>query len=311
MQIVGYSGAAWGYNFDWQSRNFFAPKGTPTIIPTAFAARAFVEAAREFHDGEYLSIARSACDFIVNDLPSKQPSSDQLCFSYTPQSDTQIFNASLMGAEVLASVGGLTGEGDLLALAEMAARYAIRQQRSDGSWTYGTDRKQDWVDNFHTAFVLFSLKTIIDACSLGAEFKQSLQRGYEYWTKNFFLADGWPKYYDGEIYPADAHAAASAIVTFLELAELDPNSVSLAEDVARWTINNLQDPQGFFYYQKRRFYTVKKPYMRWSQAWMLYALARLCENQRNTIHRFRRLRRFNLVPCDSPAVLKEICVICG
>jgi hypothetical protein len=85
-----------------------------------------------------------------------------------------------MAAEVLASVGGLTGEVDLLALAEMAARYVIRQQRTDGSWTYGADRKQGWIDNFHTAFVLFSLKTIIDACSLGAEFKQSLQRGYEY-----------------------------------------------------------------------------------------------------------------------------------
>src|ERR1043165_4727678 len=27
---------AFGYNFDWQSRAFFAPKGTPTIVPTAF-----------------------------------------------------------------------------------------------------------------------------------------------------------------------------------------------------------------------------------------------------------------------------------
>ena len=92
MQIVGYSGAAWGYNFDWQSRNFFAPKGTPTVVPTAFAVRAFVEAAREFHDGEYLSIARSACDFIVNDLPRSQILSDQVCFSYSPQSDTQMIS---------------------------------------------------------------------------------------------------------------------------------------------------------------------------------------------------------------------------
>jgi hypothetical protein len=224
-----------------------------------------------------LSIARSACDFIVNDIPCSQLSSDQICFSYSPQSNTQIFNASLLGAEVLAGVGTLTGEADLLALAEKAARHVIRQQRDDGAWIYGTDRKQVWVDNFHTAFVLFSLKRIIDACSLGTEFRQSLQRGYEYWKKNFFLADGWPKYYDDDPYPADAHAGASAIVTFLELREFDPDSVSLAEDIARWTIENLQDEQGFFYYQKRRFYTVKKPYMRWSQAWMLYGLARLCE----------------------------------
>ena len=277
MQVEGYSGTAWGYNFDWQSRNFFAPKGTPTIVPTAFAARALVEAAREFQDEQYLSTARSVCEFIINDLPRTNVTSDQVCFSYSPQSDTQIFNASLLAAEVLADVGSITGEETLLTLAEKAARYVVNHQREDGSWTYGTNRKQDWVDNFHTAFVLFSLKRIIDACSLGTEFTQSLERGYQYWKDNFFLDGGWPKYYNDDPYPADAHAGASAIVTFLELSHLDSNANELAEGVARWTVTNLQDDQGFFYYQKRRFYTVKKPYMRWSQAWMLYALARLLE----------------------------------
>src|SRR5437868_6117637 len=39
MSLKGFSGACWGYNFDWQSRSFFAPKGAPTVVPTAFAAR--------------------------------------------------------------------------------------------------------------------------------------------------------------------------------------------------------------------------------------------------------------------------------
>jgi hypothetical protein len=51
----------------------------------------------------------------------------------------------------------------------------------------------------------------------------------------------------------------------------------MARRVASWTIKNLRDKRGFFYYQRRRFYTVRKPYMRWTQAWMLYALARLVE----------------------------------
>jgi hypothetical protein len=112
---------------------------------------------------------------------------------------------------------------------------------------------------------------------LRAQFQPALERGYQYWKKSFFLADGWPKYYDDDPYPADAHAGASAIVTFLELGDLDPESTKLAESVARWTIANLRAKQGFFYYQKRKFYIVKKPYMRWSQAWMLYGLARLLE----------------------------------
>jgi hypothetical protein len=271
MKVDGYSGACWGYNFDWQSRNFFAPRGTPTIVPTAFAARALIEAEQD------LQQARSVCEFIVNDLPRTVDTETEVCFSYAPNTNTRIFNASLLAAEVLASVGHQTAEQQLIDLADRAARYVVNNQQPDGSWLYGTDPKQSWIDNFHTAYVLFSLKRITDISTRKNEFQPALERGYQYWKNTFFLADGWPKYYDHELYPADAHAAASAIVTFLECRALDDDALALAQKVATWTIQNLRDRRGFFYYQRRRFYTVRKPYMRWTQAWMLYALSRLLE----------------------------------
>jgi len=281
MKAEGFSGAAWGYNFDWQSRNFFAPRGTPTIVPTAFAARAFIEAARAFNDDEYRNIARSACDFILNDLPRTVETDTELCFSYAPNTDTRIFNASLLAAEVFAEVGRLINDEALCREAERAARYVINQQQPDGSWTYGTDPNQSWIDNFHTAYILFSLKRIVAACSFGADFQQALEHGFSYWKRTFFLADGWPKYYHDDPYPVDAHAAASAIVTLVECRDLDETSSTMAHQIASWTIKNLRDKRGFFYYQRRRFYTVRKPYMRWTQAWMLYALARLLEDVPN------------------------------
>jgi len=280
MKLNGYSGACWGYNFDWQSRNFFAPRDTPTIVPTAFAARALIEAGQDFHDLQ--DTTRSVCHFILRDLPRTVDNPKELCFGYAPNSDTRIFNASLLAAEVLASVGKLTGERELSEVAERATRYVVNNQRPDGSWFYGTGAKQSWIDNFHTAYILFSLKRIIDVSSFGPEFQPALNRGYEFWKNNFFLAEGWPKYYHDDPYPADAHAAASAIVTFLECRELDNDALTLAQNVAAWTIQNLRDRRGFFYYQRRRFYTVRKPYMRWTQAWMLYALARLLEEQELT-----------------------------
>jgi hypothetical protein len=153
----------------------------------------------------------------------------------------------------------------------------VNNQRADGSWTYGAESKQSWIDNFHTAYVLFSLKQIIPAVPGGVEFQPALERGYAYWKHNFFLAEGWPKYYHDDPYPADAHAAASAIVTLLECRALDSSASKLAQKVALWTIQELRDKRGFFYYQRRRFFTVRKPFMRWTQAWMLYALARLLE----------------------------------
>ena len=278
LKVSGYSGAAWGYNFDWQSRNFFAPKGTPMIVPTAFAARALTEAFEAFHDDRYLRVARSTCEFIRKDLNRTGESDAEVCFSYSPLDHTQIFNASLFAAETLARVSSITGEPELCELAVHAARFVAGKQQPDGSWAYGTGSKQAWVDNFHTAYVLRSLSAIMQ-CSPASreEFRPALLSGFRFWRESFFLADGWPKYYHDTLYPADAHAAATAIVTLVELQELDPAALSLAEKIAAWTIHNLRDRTGFFYYQRRRFHTVHTPFMRWTQSWMLYALARLLE----------------------------------
>jgi len=281
MQLSGWSGAAWSYNFDWQSRNFFAPRGTPTIVPTAFAARACIEASQALNDETYLKTARSACDFILHDLNRSIETDAEVCFAYSPNSQTRIYNASLLAAETLASVGALTGEKELCKWASRAARYLVHQQRENGSWAYGAEKSQAWVDNFHTGFLLISLARIIELCD-GAQpegFRQALVRGYEYWRTRFFLADGWPKYYDDRLYPADAHAAATAIVTLSELRKLDTDALALAERIALWSIRNLRDRRGFFYYQRRRFLTVHTPFMRWTEAWMLYALGRLLEEE--------------------------------
>jgi hypothetical protein len=278
MRIEAYSGAAWGYNFDWQSRNFFAPHGLPMIVPTAFAARAMIEAYQVFNDKEYLEAARSSCDFILKDLRRTVESDEEVCFSYSPLDNTRIFNASLFAAEILATVGVLTGETEFCDLAIRAGHYVIRRQGKDGSWQYGADHGQQWIDNFHTAYVLLSLSRIMKSCGgAGDDFHLSLRRGYSFWRERFFLADGWPKYYHDSLYPADAHSAATAIVALVNLQDLDREALPLARKIGAWTLRNLRDRQGFFYYQRRRFYTVHTPFMRWTQGWMLYALERLLE----------------------------------
>lgn len=298
------SGAtAWGYNFDWQGRSFYAPRGTPTIVPTAFAARALVEASDVFGmkraspgvseedglasfseaRGLYLDAARSACDFILRDLNRSAEAADEICFSYTPLDRTRVLNASLLAGETLASVGARTGEGELVEMGLKAARYVARRQRADGSWGYGEADYQTWSDNFHTAFILASLARIRAAAGeAGDELRETMARGYAFWRAEFFLADGWPKYYHRSAYPADAHSAGASVSALIDLCDFDgiedkDEARALAERVAHWTIRNLFDGSGRFYYQKRRLYTVRTPYMRWSQAWMTYALARLLE----------------------------------
>lgn len=296
MGLKGFHGACWGYNFDWQSRSFFAPRGTPTIVPTAFAARALCEAAEVLSREEYLPFARTICDFILNDLNRSEETADEVCFSYSPLDRTRVFNASLLAGETLATIGKLLGEASLVEWAQRTALYVVRRQQQDGSWAYGADSHQSWSDNFHTAYILTSLSRIIDAgpvpravatglvteprtAALGPnnQFDNALRHGYDFWTERFFLNNGWPKYFPDRLYPADIHSAASAIVALVELRGRIPGTLILAEQIATWAVDNLRDPSGFFYYQRRRFYKVRIPYMRWSQSWMMYALSRLLE----------------------------------
>ncbi|MFN0141762.1 MAG: hypothetical protein ACKVQW_16940 [Pyrinomonadaceae bacterium] len=269
----GESWSAFGYNFDWQSRYFFAPRGTPAIVPTAFASAAFEEASHLFDDERYADAVTEIAAFVVHKLNRFIETADEVCFSYTPLDSSVIYNASLLAGECLARAAKFSDNSGYSQLAEKALRFVVRRQRADGAWVYGASGKQAWVDNFHTAYVLLSIRRITDAlCLQDDDVESAFDRGLDYWLANFFLDDGTPKYYNEEVYPIDIHSAAVAIVAMSELGE-----TANAGRVAAWTCANMLDEHGYFYYQQRANGLVETPYMRWGQGWMCYALARLIE----------------------------------
>jgi hypothetical protein len=293
----GYAGLCWGYNFDWPNRAFFAPAGTPTIVNTAFIALSFLCAepalkclansvraeiqaktrnggkAAGTQDIEALSVARSACDFILRDLNVLRSSDNEICFSYTPLDHRFVHNANVLGAWLLAAVYARTGDRNLARIARMAARFTISRQRPDGSWSYGINQKDQWVDNLHTGYLLVALRRAGQLLQAN-EYDIYVKKGYEFWKERMFLADSTPKYYVAKTYPIDVHCVTQAILTFLMFSDVDPDASSQAERLCRWAIENLQDPKGFFHYQVHRRHRVRIPYMRWGQAWMQLALTR-------------------------------------
>jgi len=278
---------AFGYNFDWQSRFFYAPRGTPAIVPTAFAARALLEAFHTLQDDEYLVHARKVGEFVLTGLNRSVETDDEVCFSYTPLDRSVIINANLLAGETLAGIGVVTGEQVHLSIAAKTVRFALQMQRANGSWAYGAGEKQGWVDNFHTVYVLLSLFRISGAMkSLRSDTFDALQRGTAYWLDNFFLDDGTPKYFDNAVYPVDIHSAAAAIAAASELAPIDERMLPMVRSTLRWVIDNMLSPEGYFYYQIRKDRAVKTSFMRWGQAWMGYAIARLIEAEQTVPETF-------------------------
>jgi len=113
------------------------------------------------------------------------------------------------------------------------------------------------VDNFHTAYVLDCFKYYIGATGDG-RFEDNLTRGYEYWKNTFFLADGTPRYYDHKTLPIDIQCSSQAIDTLVFFNDRDPGSLSLALKIAKWTIDNMQDRSGYFYYRRYAPWLVNK-----------------------------------------------------
>jgi rhamnogalacturonyl hydrolase YesR len=273
-QSKGYSGACWGNSFDYISRSFYLPKNVPTIVWTSHIGQAFLDAYEHFRKDIYLKVAVSACEHILLDL-ERYEEDDGVCISYIPTKNVSIHNSSTLGGALLARTYFHTRNEEYRSLAQKAMQYTANHQRADASWYYGEKENLHWVDNFHTAYVLDCFKYYVNATN-DHRFDEKVLRGYEYWKKTFFMADGLPRYYDYKKLPLDIQCSSQAIDTLLFYSDNDPAAVPLASKVASWTIKNMQDSTGYFYYRRYELGIVNKtPTLHWGQATMFCALSGL------------------------------------
>ncbi len=267
LQSRGYSGNCWGYNFDWQSRTFMRPKETPTIVNTSFIGHALLDCYELTGRQKALDMAIPIKGFILGDL-HRAELNGTFCFSYTPVDTEAVHNANLLGASILARLTRYCNDDRLTQTVLASLEYSMRHQRDDGSWFYADTSIQRWIDSFHTGFNLQAIRYILDA-GLAAEYREAYRKGVEYYTGNFFLEDGTPKYYHDRIYPIDIHSSAQAICFFSREGK---EYQGLTDRIVNWMLQNMYSGRGFFYFRKGRFLTNRIPYMRWSQAWAFHAL---------------------------------------
>lgn len=265
-------GIGWGYPFAWQSRTHYLPKHTPTIVTTSFVGQALIDSYHLSPSEESKFTLTRIADYILQDV-SQTHRNEGIAFGYAENDPQIVFNASLLGAAFLARVGALLGEDPYLDVARSAAQFVIQHQNANGSWYYGLESSQKWIDSFHTGYVLLSLKEIGKSL-MTDEFSEAIENGYHFYRSVFFTDDGLPTYFPSERYPLDTHAAAHAILTSIEFGDR-----KRAHDIATWMCKHMQDNEGYFYYQMHSRYVNKVPYIRWSNAWMFLALATLVATQ--------------------------------
>jgi hypothetical protein len=271
---------AWGYSFPWQTRTILVPRGSPNLVCTIFVANALLDAYEMKGDSRLLAMARSAADYIVEVLYWSEGEIDSLCYPL-PTARTQVHNANFLGAALLCRVHTHCTDPKYLETCLKVARFSAAKQREDGSWPYGEHPTQAWIDNFHTGFNLCALKDI-DHYTQTNEFENHLRKGMQFYVRNFFREDGAPKYFHNNLYPIDIHCVAQSIITLAVLKDSNANACKLADSVFRWAMENMWHKQGYFHYRILPLVKVRIPFMRWSEAWMLLALATFAESDTAT-----------------------------
>jgi hypothetical protein len=254
---------SWGNHYDFASRSGQYSKQEPILVWTALIGQAFLEAYEQFQEQRYLEVARSICNWIL-ELPREKTHAGT-CISYLATKQSSIHNSNMVGAAMLARTWKHTDDSGLLRVAKEAMEYSVSRQRPDGAWYYGEAPNQHWIDNFHTGYNLDSLKCYMESMDDTA-YEMNLKRGLSFYKNHFFEESGRPKYYHNRTYPVDSQCAAQSIETLANLSDYDESSVDLALRVAKWTIDNMQDNDGHFYYRQYPFVREKTPLLHWAQA---------------------------------------------
>lgn len=263
----GTGSTGWGYPFHWQSRSFWAPAGTPNAVVTATVGWHLLDCAETLGIDRARALGVSAANFLAQELP-RTDSGPTSAISYTPNDRTRVVNISALSARLLLRAASLSSSSLLQDTAERMTQFVIESQRPDGSWPYAADRDGDWEDSFHTGYVLESLIHLQQA---GVDVPSDvLSRGLAAYS-GFFEAGGASRLYRTNSSLLDAHSAAQGIVTYSAAGEPE-----IASRIGRWALDTLWiDERGYFAYRIANGRRDEREFIRWVQAWMALAMAKV------------------------------------
>lgn len=265
---IGYHGFCGGHKHEIQHLEKKGVPNDPDVVSTSFAVKALLEASP--YDPIYAPIARTASDFVVEDLNYREVEGGAKINYHMNHPDTYYtLNSGALGARLFVDLYDYFGDESDIERARAILDFIAAHQVDVGGWTYRVPASSSHLsmDNHHNGFILDAFLRY-RAVTGSARYDDTLERGLEFYRSTLFDPDGAPNWDESRTYPRDIHAAATAIAVFSAAGDLQT-----AGRILRWTLENLYAGDGRFYYRKHRFYTVRTTLMRWAQAWMAYAMS--------------------------------------
>jgi len=276
-----YSGYAWGYTFGWQqSKGKFWEAGIPMITITPYAFWAFKKHFELTGNEESKKVALSVAEFALKDLNEKQMPNGTICASYSPVSEDIVINANTYRAAMLLDAYSISGNETYKKTAEKNIEFVLSYQGEKGEWYYeAKGPKDNFIDNFHTCFVLRNLYRCY-LVNKDEKILEAIKKGYQFYRENLFYSSGRPKHFAKAKYAKlrkyEMYDYAEGITLGVLLKDEIPGAFEKSKELADDLISNFQTKKGHFITRVTSLGTVHKvPYLRWPQAQLFYALTSL------------------------------------
>lgn len=266
----------WGYPFDWVWRGGTIRRQTPLITTTPYVYEAFLEILKLDPREEWKLILESIARHAATDIKDFQTSERASSCSYTPFDEGKVINASAYRAFLLTSASKIFRNEDYLRIAERNLNFVLENQNPDGSWFYAVDGVRDFVDHFHTCFVMKSLAKVY-ALTGDPEIAEALAKGISYYLNNLFDSDHLPKAFSRAprliVYKRELYDCAECINLCLLLRDRFPQLETTLEKVVAHILESWVKRDGSFRSRKLHLGWDNVPMHRWGQSQMFRSLA--------------------------------------
>jgi len=266
----------WGYPFDWVTRNGVLKKQTPLITTTPYVYEAFLQVFELNPRDEWKEILESIARHAAMDIKDFRTSKKASSCSYTPYDSGGVINAAAYRAFLLTNASQIFSREEYWFIAERNLNFVLEAQNADGSWFYAVDGVRDFVDHYHTCFVMKALAKIHALTGHAATF-EALCKGVRYYLDNLFDTDGLPKPFSRAprltVYKRELYDCAECINLCLLLRDDFPELESTLDTVVAGILKDWVKPDGSFRSRRLRLGWDNVPMHRWGQAQMFRALA--------------------------------------
>lgn len=282
----GYRGSGWGYPFHWQTRNGIIKEGTPLITTVPYVYEAFSQVYAIDGDAKWLRIMKSTAEHALTNYRDLETAPEAASCAYTPAPDDPcgVINASAYRAFLLTKAGIELSDPQFLEVAKRNLNFVLGSQNADGSWFYSTDGKRDFVDHFHTCFVLKALAKIEELTGW-TQVGPAIKEGIRYYVKNLFDAEGLPVPFSRAprltVYRRELYDYAECVNLGVLLYGRFPNLDRVLSSVLMDLLKRWQKPDGSFRARQLLVGWDNLPMHRWAQSQMFRSFCFLLSRNRD------------------------------